>query len=200
LALFALLLTGGICFAQNVSEYNRIDQLLKGGLKNSNLAAIQEGAANLDEVERLRLYNNHKLLDDSMWLGVALDFFVGWGIGNFVQRDYLGGGITLGGHVAGLACMIVGLVKVYSTLDNAAYGSSTSITDVYYEFLGFYIAGGVISLGSQIFGLVRAFTFPSSYNNKLKKALQVQGLVMNIEPSINITGQGLELALVNLKF
>jgi hypothetical protein len=49
-------------------------------------------------------------------------------------------------------------------------------------------------------GTIRAFTHPENYNSKLKNALNVDRLVMNIEPSVNFTAKGTELALVRLSF
>jgi hypothetical protein len=198
-ALFALLLAGGVCFAQNISDYNRVNQLLRKGLGSSNLAAVEEGAVNLDEAERLRLYNNHRIRDDKMWAGAALNFFLGFGIGNFYQRDYLGGGVTLGGDIVGAALIITGVVKIAKIYAAGLTGGYTGISDEY-DAVAYYSVGSIICAGANLFGLVRTFVFPAGYNNRLRNALQVQGLVMNIEPSIHITGQGVELALVNLKF
>jgi hypothetical protein len=187
-----LLLAGSVCFAQESVEYGQVNSLLISGL-NKNFDRIQNIAAQLNEAERIRLYNIHIMKSDEMWIGAVLDFFVGFGIGNFYQQDYLGGGITLGGDIIGLGLLIAGYGL---SLDAISTGSLSQIFDV---GLPLYVAGGLVISVANIFGLVRTFTFPSSYNNKLRSALNVGGLVLNIEPSLDITAQGYELALVRIK-
>jgi hypothetical protein len=198
--IFALLLAGGFCFAQTSEGFSRVNSLLRSGL-NKNYSAIQAESFNLDEAERLRLYNAYDMGSDKMWIGAGLNFFVGFGVGNFYQKDYLAGGITLGGTVAGLGLLFGGYAVFVNELVNTVSGSSsTGGREALEKGLPLYIAGGLVLSTAQIFGLVRTFVFPSSYNNKLRNALNVQGLVLNIEPSLNITDNGYELALVHFRY
>jgi hypothetical protein len=197
---FALLLAGGFCFAQTDESYARVNAMLRSGL-NKNFSAIQQEAFYLDEAQRLRLYNTHNMGSDNMWIGAALDFFLGLGIGNFYQKDYLGGGIALGGGLVGYGLVIGGYVVMVSEAYSALRGGSLgSAYDMIEHGLPFYIAGGVVLAASNTFGLVRTLIFPSSYNNKLRDALNIQGIVMNIEPSLNITGSEYELTLVHFRY
>jgi hypothetical protein len=62
------------------------------------------------------------------------------------------------------------------------------------------ITGASLFAGARIFGLVRTFVFPDIYNKKLRNALDVNGLVLNIEPALDMTERGVELSLVRLRF
>jgi hypothetical protein len=196
IVVFVLLLAAGFCFAQTDEDYARADFLIRTGL-NKNYQAIQEAASSLDTTQRLRLYDAHDMGSDTMWAGVALDFFVGFGIGNFYQKDYLGGGITLGGDLIGMGLIIGGYVVIWDASRNNYLNVMFSQFD---KGLSLSIAGGIVYSAFQIFGLVRTFIFPSGYNDKLRNALNIYGLAMNIEPSLDISDKGYELALVRLRF
>jgi hypothetical protein len=56
-------------------------------------------------------------------------------------------------------------------------------------------AGGIILGVSYLFGIVRGFCYPAAYNRKLATALSIGKTTLDIEPSANITGRGLELTL-----
>jgi hypothetical protein len=192
---FVLLLAGGFCFAQTGNGYIKVNHLIKSGL-NKNFARIQQEASDLSENERLRLFDANSIDTEKMWTGAGIDFFIGFGIGNFYQGDYLGGGIALGGEIIGLGLIVTGYFSAMAA----------TLTDYATEYITFeqglfiYLAGAIVSMASRTFGLVRAFIFPSAYNNKLRNALNVGGLVLNIEPSLDITERGYELALVRLRF
>jgi hypothetical protein len=204
---FALLLAGRFCFAQTDENYARVNSLLQSGL-NKNFFAIQQEAANLDEIQRLSLYNAHNIQSGKIAAGAALDFFLGFGIGNFLQKDYLAGGIALGGDLVASGLMLSGtaMLVVYPLFvfgatreddDTAVYDDGMFKTAVTLMF-----SGGFVLLASRIFGLIRTFVFPSSYNNKLRTALNISDLTltMNIEPSLGISDKGYELTLVHFRY
>jgi hypothetical protein len=205
---FTVLLFSGLCFAQTSDEYNKVNSLLKAGL-NKNFALIQNEASNLDEVERSKLYDTYSIGLEKKFGGMALDFFIGFGTGNFLQKDYLGGGIALGGDLLGLGFLAAGVVKFYvdslvglAVVIGTSAGGDGKLSGFGFLDEGFalILTGGIISLVSRTFGFVRAYVFPSAYNNKLGNALNVNGLVVNIEPSLDITKRGYELTLVRLQF
>jgi hypothetical protein len=211
---FALLLAGGFCFAQTNESYARVDYLLQSGL-NKNYSAIQQEASTLDETQRLRLYNAYIKGTEEMWIGRALAFVLGFGIGNFYQKDYLGGGIALGGDVVGVGLMISGYAVMLDTLYTTVYTVNDSIDGTVDDSVDdsvnevanriataytLFISGSIVCLASNIFGLVRTFIFPASYNGKLKNALNIHGLAMDIEPSLNISGSEYELTLVRFRY
>jgi hypothetical protein len=194
---FALLLAGGFCCAQTGESYARVNTMLRSGL-NKNFSAIQQEAYNLDEVQRLRLYDTHNMGSEKTWIGVALDIFLGFGIGNFYQKDYLGGGIALGCDLAGLGLFIGGYAVMINGISAGGLLVGTMVG--MYTALPLYISGGVVTFASRTFGLIRTLIFPSGYNNKLRNALNIRSVVMNIEPSLNITGSEYELTLVHFRY
>jgi hypothetical protein len=200
-AIFILLLAGAACFGQDV---NRINTLIKASL-DKNFDAIQREAAEMDEVERLSVYNRNKI---APWEGGLINLFgplviggiANFGVGNFIQGDMLGGGITLGGNLVGIGVLITGVVKFY--LAPVAYARNGGGRDwpAYKDSLVLMGLGAGTTVLFNLFGTVKAFMYPSAYNNKLKRALEVEHMVLNIEPSIDISGQGVHLALARIQF
>jgi hypothetical protein len=135
---------------------------------------------------------------EKTWIGAALDIFFGFGIGNFYQKDYLGGGIALGGDLAGLGLFIGGYAVMINGI--ATEGLLVGFLVGMYTALPLAVCGSVVLTASRIFGLVRTLIFPPGYNNKLKNALNIRSVVMNIEPSLNITGSEYELTLVHFRY
>jgi hypothetical protein len=177
------------CFAQTTDSVQRVNVLIKASL-TKNFDAIQDEAANLTDVERLTIFTKNKM---DPWSGGLVNLLgpliiggiANFGIGNFIQNDYLGGGITLAGNLTGGIVGIVGIVQLVG-------GDATG-----WILLG---SGIATTVGFNLFGTIRAFIYPVGYNRKLKNALNVEHMVMNIKPSIDFTANGAELALVRLSF
>ena len=179
------------CFAQEDME---IDNLIKSGL-NRNFESIQQEAADLDEAERLEIYNRNQL---SKWLWFAAP--APFGIGNFIQRDPLWGGMALAGEVVGYGLFVTGFVMFWGPLITifplfTAEGQRA-------VNIGMYLMpiGGIIAAVSHMAGVIRAFTHLPAYNKKLRAALQLDTMTMSIEPSVNINEHGVALTLVSAAF
>jgi hypothetical protein len=197
-----LFFAGVCCFAQTNDSYGTVNALLKSGL-NKNYGAIQDESVNLNGDERLWLYDDYAMSPYKMWMGAALNYFFGFGVGNFFQKDYLGGGVTLGGTVVGGTLCVVGYMQLLNAMNDTSPSSDSYLSiliEATNKFVLFYALGGSIAVASSVFGMVRIFTFPHSYNRKLSNALNINGLALNIEPSLDISGRGLDLALVRLSF
>jgi hypothetical protein len=203
--LCAFVLVGVLASAQETGNPGKVQVLIQGGL-NSNFDAIQAESALISDVDRLRLYNANV---KKPWAGAALNFFLGYGIGNFVQGDYLGGGIALGGELVGLGLIVAGYIRAMNTLgdltgtvyEDVGTGSYPYSDDaVVKEFFTFFLIGAGTMAVSSLFGFIRTFAFPSSYNKKLANALSGGGLTLNIEPNLDIGSRGASLALVRLSF
>jgi hypothetical protein len=191
------------CFGQNTQE---IDNLIKFGL-NKNFNLIQEEAANFEYTELLDIYDRHK---KNLWLGGVgglvnlfppLILLPNFGIGNFIQKDCLGGTITLAGTVLGGGLLFLGIsnwgvVVPFSVIPsgNTSNNNSNKIWPIV------TITGGVIFYASSIFGIVRAVAYPFIYNKKLKTALNFNQTTVDIEPSLSITENGLNLTLVSMEW
>ena len=176
------------CFAQSTE---RINVLIKANL-NKNFFAIQEEASGLNDTERLRVYNSNKM---DQWTGGLVNLFApfiiggiaNFGIGNFIQEDYLGGGITLAGNLVGGGLIITGLVRLITT-------------GILHSSLYMIGAGAGTTVAFNLFGTIKALLYPSTYNNKLKRALDIEHLVLNIEPSLDFNSQGTHLTFVQVRF
>jgi len=179
------------CFAQNVLE---VDKLIKGGL-NKNFESIQREAADLDESERLNLYNWNKM---SRWLWIGA--LIPYGIGNFIQEDFLWGGLVLAGEVLGVGLFCTGATMFLAPIV-AVYPLFIQQGQKTIE-IGMYLMpiGGATIVVSYIVGVMRAFTHPPLYNKKLRTALHLDNTTLSIKPSINVNRNGVALTLVSATF
>jgi hypothetical protein len=165
--------------------------MIKEGL-NKNFDSIQQEAADLDDEERLEIYNLYK---KDVLKGGLLNLIPYAGVGSWTQRDYAGAGITLAGQVTGSIVLGVGAfmyIMPVATLFLMLTPEGQQIMEV-----GLYTmaAGGIILGVSYLFGIVRGFCYPAAYNRKLATALSIGKTTLDIEPLANITGRGLELTL-----
>jgi len=179
------------CFAQEDLE---IDNLIKSGL-NKNFESIQREAADFDEAERLEIYNRNQM---SKWLWFAAP--APFGIGNFIQRDRLWGGMVLAGEVLGVGLFFTGFWMTWIPLLTiipmlTPQGQKAMETGLYLMPIG-----GIIAVVSFASGVIRAFTHLPAYNKKLRTALQLDTMTMSIEPSVNISRHGVALTLISATF
>ncbi|ULQ59489.1 P13 family porin [Brucepastera parasyntrophica] len=183
-----------------------INQLIKKGLfKNKD--AIAEKAQFLQEKDQL------SLIADNKKSGVGpffLNFFLGFGIGSFVQKDLVGGFIMLGADIASIAMMIPFVVHmgrffayflilpVIAMADpdsDLAKDFSAAVDDAA-KYSGLFIAGGVLMLASRIFGSVKPWTHASKWNSTLNSALsQKAKITIGIEPVIMPDQYGFKVAI-----
>lgn len=142
---------------------------------------IQKIAIELPYQERLSLYNKEK----KETLGpVAINVFSflvcippNLGIGSFAQKDIAGGVIHLGTGLIGTGCVAGGCLSLLISKKPEEYA------------LPLFVAGGAISLGSWIFGIVRPITYASKYNRRLEQALLLNDAQMSIVPLVVPNGQ-----------
>lgn len=150
---------------------------------DANMADIQKLALEIPYRERAALYKKGKK-DALLAVGLnAFSFFIlippNLGIGSFIQHDTAGGLINLGTGLAGIGC--IGTAP-FLTSGNVNAG------------ITLFVTGGVLCLGSWIFGIVRPIVFASSYNKKLEDALLLKTQVA-IVPVIDSERAGFALAI-----
>ena len=150
---------------------------------DANMADIQKLALEIPYRERAALYKKGKT-DALLAVGLnAFSFFIlippNLGIGSFIQHDTVGGLINLGTGLAGIGC--IGTAP-FLTSGNVNAG------------ITLFVTGGVLCLGSWIFGIVRPIVFASSYNKKLEDALLLKTQVA-IVPVIDSERAGFALAI-----
>jgi len=187
-----LFAVSAVCFAQNDGE---IDSLIKNGL-NRNFESIQREAADLDEAERLEIYNRNQM---SKWLWFAAP--APFGIGNFIQGDKVWGGVVLAGQVLGGGLLTAGALMTVGSLPLLPFFVLFPKGYKMMEIGPYLMLGGGIAFAvSHIAGVIRAFTYLPAYNSKLRTDLQLDTMTMSIEPSVNISMHGVELTLVSAAF
>ena len=186
------------CFAQRNQD---IDSLIKWDLRglNENFNLIQREAANLNETERLEIYNQNK---KSVWIGGLINILPPGGIGSLIQGDYISGGITMGGELIGLGIFSVGAIMAFVPAIMVLPMFTDEGLRTIENGMIMMTAGGITAAAFHLFGIIRAFYYPHAYNNKLKTALwtETNSLTFNIIPSVNITENDIEVTLISIKW
>lgn len=179
--------------AQESDDFFKVSVLLKNGLfKNEN--EISSLAANLSSSEKEFLYVENK---KTTALPFCLNFFVGYGIGSFVQGDTTTGVISLGGNLLGNILIFTGysisspvLTQYYAALANGTGNSFDweSNSDRLLTGGSLILVGSAIALGVQIYSWIRPFKYAEEYNLTLRKCLssEEEKLSVQFAPIIDI--------------
>jgi len=164
-------------FAQaNTASLSRITLLIDDGLKK-NLPIIQEEAQFLTEEQKFNLYTVNK---KSPGIAFVCNFFLGAGIGSFIQGDTAGGLTALIGDVSGLTFVL--LADVFE-VEREGYFTT-------YEPNPYMLIGGLsLLLGTRVFELIRPWVFTNSYNANLKKALAFDRVSFALTPVFELNGK-----------
>jgi len=190
-----------ICVPSFAQKTQYIDTLITRELRglNKNFATIQQEAASFDETERLEIYNQYK---KNVWLGGLINVLLPGGIGSFYQGDYIAGGIIVGGELLGFGMFSVGTMMTFIPLIMVFPVLTEEGSRVIENGIIITTVGGVITVASYLFGIIRAFYYPHTYNKKLKAALWLESdsLKVSIIPSLNITGNDVVVTVLKLKW
>jgi len=119
--------------------------------------------------------------ENTKWLAFALNLFLGFGIGSFVQGDIDGGIISILGAVGGYALIIVGSVRMTNALYNDIYYWDGHVS---FAGVGFLIAGSVILLGTKIFDAIRPFVYASNVSVAFSPGIDANG-----QPTFAVMGK-----------
>lgn len=178
---FATLLLIGFSFSAEESSALKLTFLLDKGLER-NEPAIRELSQGMSASDRYLIYN---LKQKDPFVGFALNFLVGLGIGSFVQGDTKGGTIILVGDLASGALLGTGYLLMFPNF-MASYATGFSGTPSPAFIGGAIVAavGAVSYLGFYIFGIVRPFQWAKSYNSRLQQALGLQPVAFQVLPII----------------
>jgi len=162
-------------FAQaNTASLSRITLLIDDGLKK-NLPIIQEEAQFLTEEQKFNLYTVNK---KSPGIAFVCNFFLGAGIGSFIQGDTAGGLTALMGDVSGLTFIL--LANIFE-VEREYY---LNVPNPY-----MLIGGLSLLLGTRVFELIRPWVFTNSYNANLKKALAFDRVSFALTPVFELNGK-----------
>lgn len=193
----------GTVFAQGTEassdEYYSIKNLITTDLFE-NSSVIKEKSASLSTAQKVSLYDDTKKMP---WLAFGLNAAVGFGIGSFVNGDKVGGTNQLVGEILGYTFLGLGyglfFGAEFNALNNVAtsgsYSSSSySNLDTTSQILmatgvGFMVGGGIALTAYHIYGIVRAFTFTSNYNEELQKSLGITSNQVTVVPVLDFKNQ-----------
>ncbi len=153
-----------------------LSQTLKKGGSFKNSDQISLLAAQLDQPTRDSFYRNFK--KPVLWPTVA-NGLLGFGIGSFIQKDWLGGGIGLGFDLVGAAlfatgAVLVGVDAIVLILLAPIYaigGKPVSTPGFSEPGVVCILAGLGTLVANRIFEIIRPIVFGKSYNKALDSAL-----------------------------
>ena len=149
----------------SLNQSEKVQTLIKSGLKK-NLEEIQKESSSLSLDEKDALYKKNRKKAAAAW--AAIDFGAGFGIGSYIQGD-IGFGIT------------------QSVLDGISYGALfMAVTENDDDVQALQLATfTILFTTSRIMSWIFPFVHQSSYNKKLKAALNFDNnLSYSIEPLI----------------
>jgi hypothetical protein len=161
----------------------RAKQLVQGN-QAIDEAQLGRASAGLTDNERLRLYDSSvEEIDGKLPLAVGLNFFMGYGIGSFVQGDMKGGAGILIGQLASGAALFGGLILISGPIlsGSVSAGASSDFLDfdgLLGPLLGGFALTGAGSLGFTVVGII-AIVAPFTYAANRRKALR-NGLINKV--------------------
>lgn len=173
--IIVLLLMILLCSSVFATNFCQVESLIHE--KKVNFDLVNQGSVDLTAFDRACLIETSKR---SGAFPLVINLFTGCGIGSFVQGDTFGGVMGLVLDVVGTSLSAWGSTQVmvkrsekqYDHNGNVITYSSPSFTD----YLPLIIGAGTL-LGSRIFQIIRPLTYASSYNKKIKSALEGVAIV-----------------------
>lgn len=180
-------------------SYFEIDSLIDSGLsKNKDL--ISSMAADLSQVELSTLYYTNK---KSAGVPFALNFFLGLGIGSFVQGDTGSGLIALCGELGSVALMTVGFVSEMNSIveENYDYQTNTYTSSKSGSGMTLVAIGAIGYTAFRIYELIAPFSHASKYNKNLMATLMKNyNTTLSLVPVVNDRNEMGVTAVAKVKF
>ena len=99
----------------------------------------------------------------------ALNFFLGFGIGSFVQGDKTGGIIGLVGDAIGVSLIYYGMLSAFANIFSMHSNDNRS------SYSGFLFAGSFIYIGSRVFQLIRPWVYEYPENLAIEPSIDENG-------------------------
>jgi len=176
----------------NPEQVAKVQQLIRDGVKK-NKEEIQQNSIYLTPAEKTTLYDRNKKKGAAAW--AALDFFVGFGIGSYIQGDITYGIAQSIMDAVGYSLYVVGFVNlldsyVESTCEYGYYNGSWDY-NCHEESYGdedsarTMIVSGLIVIGaSRIMSWIFPFSYQKGYNRTLNSALNSNSISYSIDPLI----------------
>ena len=163
--------------------------LIDNKLDASTVASIQQFSANLSDSQKYFLFEDNKTSGTGPFVANLL---FGFGIGSYVQGDTLGGTISLCADLGGYGLVIGGTVAVVARMIcNSESPAVTGTTAI--------LAGTAVLVANKIFTCIRPFTYASSYNQRLSKALYASPAFAAL-PTVSESGDAGVVLMATINF
>jgi len=181
---------------QNTADQKaKVQRLIRDGVKR-NKEEIQREAFYLSVSDKEYLYDKNKKRGAGGY--AALDFFVGFGFGSYIQGDKVGGITQSAMDLLGWGLMFTGI----SLIDEEEACGEEGDKDC--PFLGgtIYLLSGIgISIASRVCSWIFPFSYQKKYNRTLDAALNSNKVSYSIDPLL-IPKEGVPAAglAFNLRF
>ncbi|APS99322.1 hypothetical protein Bmayo_04260 (plasmid) [Borreliella mayonii] len=139
----------------------------------------QDGIKKQDKIEKsIESFNKYDKEKKNPIGPFLLNLFLPFGIGSFVQEDYIGGGSVLGFNLLGAILCVNGIIINLSEKQLTGY-----------ILIG---VGASMLLTSYTVSLIIPFTFANRYNENLKKRLSAE--LAGFEPNFDLGINGFRLS------
>ena len=174
--------------------------MLKNKELQKNFDGIRTEAMGLSFAEKNALFSKHK---SASGVSAAINFFIGYGIGSFVQKDIVNGVICLSADVIASGLFFAATFVMFKDALIMAINPSSDVFDRYVDIFhssnpfeiavsmlkanntfGLVIAGGIIFGVSRIYGVIAPLMYGSSYNKKLEEALGLKDAQISFSPIV----------------
>jgi len=186
-------LTGQNLFASAPETENHVQNIShmlgNRGLKK-NFNDIYTEAGFLSFGEKQQLYSS---FEDKPLAPFLLNWLIGFGIGSFVQKDYLSGGLCLAADITSVGIGLTGVILWQKELFDASRNADQDVGSLFLMVFNaltmrtampFIIAGGVLSIASRVYGMIAPWVYGASYNKRLEQALRIGEASLSVAPLV----------------
>ena len=188
-----IFLTGQNLFASAPETENHVQNIShmlgnRGLKKNFNDIYTEAGFLSFDEKQQLYSSFEDKPLDPFL-----LNWLIGFGIGSFVQKDYLSGGLCLAADITSVGIGLTGVILWQKELFDASRNANQDLGSLFLMVFNaltmrtampFIIAGGVLSIASRVYGMIAPWVYGASYNKRLEEALRIGDARLSVAPLV----------------
>lgn len=188
-----IFLTGQNLFASAPETENHVQNIShmlgnRGLKKNFNDIYTEAGFLSFGEKQQLYSSFEDKPLDPFL-----LNWLIGFGIGSFVQKDYLSGGLCLAADITSVGIGLTGVILWQKELFDASRNANQDLGSLFLMVFNaltmrtampFIIAGGVLSIASRVYGMIAPWVYGASYNKRLEEALRIGDARLSVAPLV----------------
>ena len=164
-----------------------ITNILKAsGLKKS-FEQIRTESAYLSFDQKEQIFSLYKSDPLAPFL---LNWLIGFGVGSFIQKDYLSGGLCLTADIASFGLGIAGLIlwqKEFYSMANEAKQNAGGLLGMLFsgaKAMPFLIADGILSIASRVYGMIAPWVHGTLYNKRLEQALRIGEARLSVAPLV----------------